>query len=231
MDIIVTHDVTDFDALAGAVAAQKLHPEASIVLRGVEASVHDFLALHKDRFRTVGVGEVDQDTVRHLVLVDVRRASRLHAFERVVARAQGGDPTLAVTVYDHHGAAADDVPARHVWVAKVGSASTVLVERMKAERIAIDAVEATLLALGIHEDTGSLTFAGTTGRDAHALGWLFGRGASLTMIQRYLRPAFGRAQRELLVHVMDAVRFERVGKLPIAFATVTLPAQSTGSPR
>jgi len=32
MDIIVTHDSADFDALAATVAAQKLYPEAKIVL-------------------------------------------------------------------------------------------------------------------------------------------------------------------------------------------------------
>lgn len=37
--------------------------------------------------------------------------------------------------------------------------------------------EATLLALAIHSDTGSLTFEHSTDRDAHALAWLMSQGA------------------------------------------------------
>ena len=39
------------------------------------------------------------------------------------------------------------------------------------QEIPVSEVEATAFALGIHEDTGSLTYLSATQRDAEALGW------------------------------------------------------------
>ena len=47
-------------------------------------------------------------------------------------------------------------------------------------------LEATALALGIHEDTGSLTYPGTTQRDADALAWCLRHGASQELVATYL---------------------------------------------
>ncbi len=216
MEIIVTHDMADFDALAAAVAAQKLHPGAVIVLgRRLGKEVREYLGLHKDRFPSSFYSELDPEAVRHLIVVDVRRKGRLADFRRVVERGERGE--IEVTVYDHHPAADDDLRADRLYVEAVGSATTLLVERMDAAGLEVDEVEATLLALGIHADTGSLTYAGTSARDARALGWLLDRGASLRVMSRYLEPPFSAAQRALLAELLGALEVERVGHLQVAF--------------
>ena len=48
----------------------------------------------------------------------------------------------------------------------VGATVTLLVERLQASGLTLAPEEATLLLLGIYEDTGSLTYDTTTGRDA-----------------------------------------------------------------
>ena len=227
MQLIVTHDMTDFDALAAAVAAQKLHPGAAIALgRRVGKEVRGYLALHKDRFVTLLHSEIDPELVRHLIVVDVRRKSRLRDFARLVERAELGE--IEVTVYDHHPADDDDLRADRAVIEAVGSATTLLVEQMDAEDVVVDEVEATLLALGIHADTGSLNYAGTTARDARALGWLLDQGASLAVMSRYLEPAFTGAQRALLAELLGAVEVEHVGHLDIAFVHRTMPRAVEG---
>ena len=92
---------------------------------------------------------------------------------------------------------------------QVGSATTILVERMRtlaeAEAAAVAGgaapqlslslteTEATLFALGIRADTGVLSFPATTARDAQALAWLMERGCSQSAIaefgQAHLEPA------------------------------------------
>ncbi len=220
MEIIVTHDVSDFDAFSSAVAAQKLHPEAEIVLgRRLSRGVRDFLALHKDRFRFRRDSDVDLSQVHHLIVVDVRRKSRLDAFAPLLARIEEGDETLRVTVWDHHGASPDDLPGDRVVVDKVGSATTLLIEEMRARSIAIEPVEATLFALGIHTDTGSLVHATSTARDAHALAWLMDQGASLSVMNRYLTEPMTRAQRDVLASLLATATTVEIGGLSVAFAT------------
>lgn len=50
------------------------------------------------------------------------------------------------------------------FVVQVGSVSTIIAEQLHEKGLDMEAAEATLLALGIHADTGSLTFDSATSR-------------------------------------------------------------------
>lgn len=227
MQIIVTHDGADFDALSSAVAAQKLYPDATIVLgRRLGPEVRDFLALHKDRFPCLRCPASNLDEVTRMIIVDVRRESRLRDFAPVLERARAGE--VSIHIYDHHAPADDDLSGDVEAVEEVGCATTLLVERLAKQDVAIDAMEATLFALGIHADTGSLTHPGTTARDAAALAWVLGRGASLDMVRRYLRAPFNPAQRQVLDRLLAAATPEDVGEVTVAVSEIPLDASVDG---
>ena len=76
-------------------------------------------------------------------------------------------------------------------------------------------LEATIFALGIHEDTGSLTYPRTTVRDAEMLAACMRLGASQPLIERYLHSALTQDQRDILMRLVDAVRLERVRGLDV----------------
>jgi tRNA nucleotidyltransferase (CCA-adding enzyme) len=228
MQVVVTHEMADFDAIAAAFAARKLHPEAIVVVgRHLGGQVRAFLNLHRDRLPTLRLEEVDFGAVTHLIVVDVRRASRLEGIEPLLQRIRAQDPSLEVTIYDHHAPAADDLPATTTAIEPVGSATTLLVERIRSRGIEIDDVEATLFALGIHEDTGSLTYAGTTARDAEALAWLLRAGVSLRVLNRFLKHGLVPAQRAVLAQLLRAATTEWIGGIGVAFAVVDLERQLT----
>ncbi len=223
-EVIVTHANADFDALASKVAASRVYPGA-VMVRGktVSRGVRDFLALHKDRFEQVPVEDLDLDAVERVIIVDVRRASRLRDYGPLLERMRDPPPGFEVHVYDHHGPSADDVQATHEVVEPIGSATTLLVERLRERGAALDSVEATLLALGIHADTGSLTFPSATARDADAVAWLMGLGARTEVVQRYLREPFSGEHLEVLVEVLRQVRTLTCGHVPIGLAAIALP--------
>lgn len=228
MELIVAHENTDFDAFAAAVAAQRLHPSAVIGLgHRLSAPVRAFWSLHKDRFPAARIDALDLDAVERLVVVDVRDERRLAHVQPVLDRVRAGAP-IDVVIFDHHPASSDDLAGRLEIVEPVGAATTLLVERLRARGVAIDPIEATLFALGIYTDTGALTLAGTTSRDARAVAWLLDRGASLAMINRYLEVAFDDAQRALLADVLAHARVERVHGVPVGFATVRVTSRVEG---
>jgi tRNA nucleotidyltransferase (CCA-adding enzyme) len=109
-------------------------------------------------------------------------------------------------VWDHHPSAPDDLQADEEYVQPVGSVTTLLVEELRARGAEVDREEATLFSLGIHEDTGSLSYARASSRDATALAWLLGQGAQPGLLQRFLRPPLEAVERELLVRLLEAVR-------------------------
>ncbi|HAX76168.1 MAG TPA: poly(A) polymerase, partial [Cyanobacteria bacterium UBA11372] len=66
--------------------------------------------------------------------------------------------------------------------------------------------EATVMALGIHVDTGSLTYDGATPRDAAALAWLMAQGASLPVISEYIDPGLSPKLQQLLKEALEKLQ-------------------------
>jgi tRNA nucleotidyltransferase (CCA-adding enzyme) len=94
-------------------------------------------------------------------------------------------------------------------VRSTGANTTLLVEKLIEHAIDVTPVEATLLALGIYEDTGNLTYASTTSRDAAALAWLLepAHGVNLSEVNEFLHHPVTDEQRRLLQVLMDACEF------------------------
>ena len=60
-----------------------------------------------------------------------------------------------------------------------GATVTILTEILEEKKIHITADEATIMCLGIYEDTGSFTFPSTTAQDFNAAAFLLSCGANL----------------------------------------------------
>ena len=86
----------------------------------------------------------------------------------------------------------------------VGATVTVLTHLFMDRGIVPDADEATMMMLGLYEDTGSLTFATTTTRDYQAAAFLLEHGASLnavaSMLSQELSPDQVRLLNDLLAN-------------------------------
>jgi tRNA nucleotidyltransferase (CCA-adding enzyme) len=217
-ELIATHTNTDFDAFAAMVAAHKLYPEAQISLGGaVNRNVREFQALYADAIPVIDPADVDRDTVRRLILVDTVHANRLGDLGDLCGR-----DGVQVVAFDHH-SHPGDLPAyldRDALVSSGDGSLVTLLVRVIAERgIPVTPFEATVFALGIHEDTGSLTFATTTTRDAEALAWCMRCGADTELLEKWLTNALTPAQRATLAGALATAV-----ELPIAEATVLLSA-------
>lgn len=217
-ELIATHTNTDFDAFAAMVAARKLYPEAQISLGGaVNRNVREFQALYADAIPVVDPADVDRDSVRRLILVDTVHANRLGDLGDLCGR-RG----VQVVAFDHH-AHPHDLPEYLIPEALVssddGSLVTLLVHIIAERGIRVTPFEATVFALGIHEDTGSLTFTTTTTRDVEALAFCMRAGADMQLLEKWLTNALTAAQRITL-----AAALERAVELPIQEALVLLSA-------
>jgi tRNA nucleotidyltransferase (CCA-adding enzyme) len=113
-------------------------------------------------------------------------------------------------VYDHHLDIKTDIPATQTHIAPVGATTTLIVQQLQRSQIELTPAEATVMALGIHVDTGSLTFGGATAEDAIALAWLMQQGASLPLIAEYVEPGLSSQLQELLTQSLDNLQSEIV---------------------
>jgi tRNA nucleotidyltransferase (CCA-adding enzyme) len=179
MEVITTHINADFDALACMLAAKKLYPEAILVFPGSqEGSLRDFFVRSTIYvFEAKRMKNVDLDRITRLVLVDTRQISRIGKFSQIIEK-----PGLDIHVYDHHPPSSEDIKGSVEVVNEVGAAITLLLRILRDRGMEITPDEATVMMLGIYEDTGSLTFSSTTEDDFHAAAYLLSRGASINVI-------------------------------------------------
>ncbi len=199
--VIATHGNTDFDAFGAMLAARLLYPGAVVAVGSLNRNVRDFYRLHAEELGAVTeVGRLELDAIERLVLVEVRSTSRLGELERVAL-----DPAVEKAFFDHHGAGElpDWVPEDAAVLSRDGALTTTLVGIVAERELQPSPLEATAFALGIHEDTGSLTYPTTTQRDVDALSWCFRHGARQDLVGEYLHTPLAADERELLNALME----------------------------
>jgi len=171
--------------------------------RSAHPTVLKYLSLHNHLFpiRTLKSLEVDVENfnkqqrsqlnanhlplklkaINKLGLVDAQHLSRIGPASTLVPHSS------SLLIVDHHpttnnkdGEPVSDIPHPHMQftIEPVGSVTTIIVEMCLKAALILKEEEATLFALGIHSDTGSLTFDSTTSRDVDALCHLQGTKSS-----------------------------------------------------
>lgn len=241
-NVVLTHTNADFDSLAGSVALAKLWnaeqrdvPTVVVMPRGANPTLKRFLAYHKHLYPIRGFATIRPADVRRIGVVDTQSRERL-------GRASDWLPLAdSVTIFDHHNAAAPgseaaaaaamlgDIgtsnPVVEAVVEAVGSATTLIIERLRARGVVLRDAEATLFALGIRADTGCLTYEHTSVRDAKALVWLMEQGASQQAIAEFGQPRMSSVQRTILTQAL-AVRAKHTRSRAAAARAAPRPSRA-----
>jgi tRNA nucleotidyltransferase (CCA-adding enzyme) len=192
--VILTHEHTDFDALAAMLAAGRLYPHAVPVLpHQMNRNLEAFLATYRDMLPFVSLEDLPRQRIDHVILVDTQTVQPI----------RGMHAQVTADIIDHHPLMRDLPPGWTFSGEEVGAATTLLVERLADRGLALGPLEATLLTLGIYEDTGSLSYETTTGRDHRSAGWLLDHGANLLVVNRFLHHPLTDEQRQLYQQLAD----------------------------
>ncbi len=195
MELIVSHSHTDFDGLAAQLAAQKLYPRALPLLNPrVNDNVAEFEALYHEQLPFLTEDDLPEEPVTRLIVVDMPSPPNLRGLT---------DERIPTIIIDHHPREREPQPHEELIHAEVGAVTSLLVERLMASQIALSATEATLMLLGIYEDTGRLSFSSTRQADVAAAAWLLGQGARIEALGEFLRRPLTPEQ-EQLFHQLDA---------------------------
>ena len=181
--VITTHINADFDALASMLAAQKLYPGAFVVFPGSqEKNLRDFFIQSMVYlFNLVEAKDIDAAQVQRLVIVDTRRVDRIGKLSEILKNSD-----LEIHIYDHHSHTEDDIKGQVEICRPVGATATLLTEIIRQKNITLTPEEATIMCLGIYEDTGSFTFPSTTPEDLQAAAFLLATGADVNVVSNII---------------------------------------------
>ena len=220
MDLILCHTIADFDALGAAVGLTLLKPGAKVVLAGgAHPAVRDFLALHRDEYALIERRAVNSEQIQSLIVVDTQKRDRLGKAAEWLDLPQ----LTSIEVYDHHQDSQTDIPATETHIEPVGAITTLIVEQLQQIPTQLTTAEATVMALGIHVDTGSLTFDQTTPRDAAALAWLMAQGANVRQISEYVTPGLSLQLQRLLTEALNKLHSETQSGYTISWVLLKTP--------
>jgi tRNA nucleotidyltransferase (CCA-adding enzyme) len=218
IEVVTTHLSTDFDGLSSMMAAKKLYPEAWLVFPGSqEQNLRNFFlqsTVYLYDFKKIK--QVPLERVKRLILVDTRQPDRIGRFSEIL-----NQPGLEIHIYDHHPAAENDIKGTVEYVRPVGATMTLMTQFLKEKNIALTPDEATLMALGIYEDTGSFTFASTTAEDFQAAAYLLQQGANLNLISDMLTRELTAEQISLLNQLLESATKHRINNVDIVLAKAT----------
>jgi len=194
LEVIISHQSTDFDSLAAMVAAKKVYKDALLVFTGaVERNVKKFISIYGELIEITPFKKIKIEEITKLIIVDTRIKRRIGPFANVLKKRD-----LEIHIYDHHPSTADDIKGDINVIEEVGATTTIILRKLKEMNLEISPIEATLFALGIYEDTGSLTFSTTTIDDINSISYLFDKGIKLKVVANFMNIGVSLAQKKLL---------------------------------
>jgi len=219
--VITTHLNADFDALASLLAAQKLYPESIVVFPGTqEKNLRNFFVNSMAYlFNLADLNAVNPDDIDTLVIVDTRQPSRIGKLAELLDKKD-----LNIHIYDHHPDMPNDIHGTLEMIDSTGAAITILTEIIVERGIHITPEEATLMCLGIYEDTGSFTFISTTPRDFQAAAVLLEKGANLNVVSDLISREISSSQIKLLNDMIQASRRYHINGIEVIISAVKIEA-------
>jgi tRNA nucleotidyltransferase (CCA-adding enzyme) len=195
MNVILTHEQADFDALAAMLGAYLIFDDHQPVLpRRLNRNTRAFYTLYGSELPFIEARDLPAEAIENVVLVDTQSLITL----------KGLTNSTAIQVIDHHHPRKDLPPSWKITSEQSGACTTLLVNQLLNNGAALTPVQATLLLLGIYEDTGSLSYISTTAQDMHAAAYVLEQGASLEILGDYLNPPLSPEQRRIYDHLLAA---------------------------
>ncbi|MBU1180661.1 MAG: CBS domain-containing protein [Proteobacteria bacterium] len=216
--IITTHMNADFDAIASMLAAQKLYPGSLVIFPGSqEKSLRNFfIDSMVYLFNMADIKKIDFSNIKRLVLVDTRQPGRIGKLSSVLEH-----DDIDIHIYDHHPPAANDIKGHYEVYRQTGSTVTILTGILQEKGIKITPDEATIMCLGIYEDTGSFTFPSTTEDDFKAAAFLLSMGANLNVISNLISREINPKQISLLNDMIQASMKYNINGIEIVVTTIS----------
>ncbi|MGB9731455.1 MULTISPECIES: CBS domain-containing protein [Calditerrivibrio] len=197
MKIVITHHNPDFDALSSAYAAMKLYSCDKIFISNtLEGNVGRFLEENDFGIPYIKATEkfIDEfkENIELLIITDCKIKNRLKYLSKLI------DKSDKIIIFDHHQTDNIDIATDELYLEKIGASTSIIVKRLKKNGVYLSKEEATLLMMGIYEDTGFLSFNTTTPDDLLAAAYLLEHGADLNLVSEYVKRELSKEQVLLL---------------------------------
>ncbi len=215
MNVIITHEQADFDAIASLLGASLVNKQTVPVLpQRVNRNVKVFLEIYRSSYPFMSAKEMPKEPIDSVTLVDTQSLITL----------KGISKETQIEVFDHHEEKSGLPGSWDFNFIPFGATTTFFVNTIiNSHSHDLTMLEATLLLLGIYEDTGSLTYTNTTPQDAKAVSFLLENNANLQIASEYLNPPLSPSQQAVFQDLLENSNHLTIQGLEILIAQASAP--------
>ncbi|WP_300672125.1 CBS domain-containing protein [Desulfoluna sp.] len=220
LTVITTHINADFDGISSVLAAHKLYPDSVVVLpnAGEKKNLKNFfISSLLYLFNMKRIADIAGEKVARVVLVDTRDLSRLGEVAAIIK-----EHAPEIHIFDHHPDQPEDLKGEFEIIRPVGATATILTTRLQEKGIPLTKEEATIICLGIYEDTGSFSYSSTTPEDFQAAAWLVSSGANLDIVSSLIAKELDPAQVALINEMLHRAERRMVNGVEITLVSLAL---------
>ncbi|MCR4666661.1 MAG: CBS domain-containing protein [Desulfovibrio sp.] len=217
--LITCHTNADFDAFAAMLAVRHLYTSPLLLFPGTqETRLRNVLeGLDKTKYGFIEQGMIREEEITRLVIVDTRKPNRVPHVEGLLGR-----DGITVEIFDHHPKTSGDIGGAEIHECAAGAVTSFLVLMLREKGVRLEADEATLLALGIYEDTGGFTYSSTTAMDFTAAAWLSEQGMDIERIAELETQQLNQSQVQLLNDLIENSHIYRVNNQDVVIADIVI---------
>ena len=203
MQVIFISEGADLDALSTAFGITLINPEAKILLPDAVSSsfrlaVKRFENKLKDKM--IKINDLKKINVLYLADTNNYKAALKKLSDFI-------DENTKVIIYDHHPIRSKLPKNIEKHIKKTGSASTIVVYQLKRNKIQLSSDDATILILGIYEDTGNFTYNTTTEKDLRAAAYLIEKGADLETVKNIIEERIDQQQISIIHQLVENLQY------------------------
>ncbi|WP_457635295.1 CBS domain-containing protein [Persephonella sp.] len=203
MQVIFISEGADLDALSTAFGITLINPEAKILLPDAVSSSFRLAVKrfeNKLKGKMIKINDLKKINVLYLADTNNYKASLKKLSDFI-------DENTKVIIYDHHPVRSKLPKNVEKHIKKTGSASTIVVYQLKRNKIQLSSDDATILILGIYEDTGNFTYNTTTEKDLRAAAYLIEKGADLETVKNIIEERIDQQQISIIHQLVENLQY------------------------
>lgn len=206
MKIIIGHANMDLDCLGSMALARYLYPNHKMVQSTrLHPTVKNLYNLYRNHLNMLQVKDLKEHEISSVIMVDTSSRKRVAEYFRY----QREDPE-EIIIYDHHQEDHQDYNQAIYKTDSTGSNTTLLALECREQGILIDERDATIALTGIYADTGHFRHTSVTHQDFAAASWCMSQGASLNLVNKFVRPLKEQHQVDLFHLLMGSLNYGEI---------------------
>ncbi|WP_457641640.1 CBS domain-containing protein [Persephonella sp.] len=215
MQVVYIEEGADLDAFSAAYGITLLYPEAKILLpHALSPTVRLTISRFENLLKSKLLRKKELKIIDRLFLVDTSNLKKAKkTIEKFITE------NTEIDIYDHHPAKIKKEHNLALHIEKTGSATTIVVKEIINKGVNISPEDATLLLLGIYEDTGSFTYNLTTAEDLRTAAFLIEKGGDLETVRTILERRFDEKQINIVQQLIENIQYFPIKDKQIIIST------------